>query len=112
MIHVNIVRDKQGFIWEFTVEGHAGAGEEGNDIVCAAVSVVAYTAVNALDELVGIGDCCTIEDGYMKCSLPVDIPEEKKQVVRVIMDTVAVGFKQIEYTEQYESYISVLEEEV
>ena len=46
MISINIVRDSQGFIWEFTVEGHAGFSEQGSDIVCAAVSaIVSYNFV-------------------------------------------------------------------
>ena len=109
MINVNIVKDSQGFIWQFTVTGHAGFDEPGKDLVCCAVSVVAYMAVNALEELVGIKNY-TYEDGYMICSIPNDISEELKNKVKTIMETISVGFKQLEFT--YEDYVSVLEEEV
>lgn len=112
MIEISIIRDKQGYIREFTVLGHAGAGESGNDIVCAAVSAIAYTALNALEEIAGIKNCYTIKDGYIKCSLPINISDDKKKTAKIIMDTIAVGFKQIEYTDEYKSYVSVLEEEV
>ncbi|MDP4094090.1 MAG: ribosomal-processing cysteine protease Prp [Bacillota bacterium] len=109
MINISIVRDKKGFIWEFTVKGHAGYGKYGSDIVCAAVSVVAYTAIGALDELAGIKNYSE-KDGYMKCSIPLDIPEDKKQTAGIILETMAIGFKQVRNA--YGKYVSVLEEEV
>lgn len=109
MIKINVVRDKSGFIWQYRVDGHAGFGKEGEDIVCAAVSVVAYMGINALDDLVGFKNY-SFKHGHMICSVPTDIAEEKKEKIRTILETVVVGFKQIEFT--YEDYVSVLEEEV
>ena len=37
----------------FICEGHAGYGDRGYDIVCAAVSALTITCVNALDSLTG-----------------------------------------------------------
>ena len=111
MIKIHIARDPEGFIWEFTVEGHAGYGGKGKDIVCAAVSAVAYTAIGALEDVAGIKINYTIQDsGYMMCSIPVDIPYDKKPEVRTILETIAVGFKQIMLS--YEKYVTVLDEEV
>lgn len=115
MIYVNIVRDKEGFIWEYTVEGHAGSGDPGNDIVCAAVSAIAYTGANALEELAGIKltpKVLTVKSGYMKCVVPTDIPKDKKETVRTILETTAIGFRQIRYTPAYKKYISIVDEEV
>lgn len=111
MINISIVRDKDGFIWEFAVKGHAGADKYGKDVVCAAVSAIAYTALGALDELAGIKSF-TEEDGYIKCTIPTDIPEERKSVVKIILETMAIGFKQIRYTPLYKKYMSILDEEV
>lgn len=109
MITINIVRDKSGFIWQYIVEGHAGFDEAGKDIICSAVSTVAYTGINALDELVGIKNY-GIESGYMICSVPTDISPELKEKVSIILETIVVGFKQLQLT--YEDYVSVLDEEV
>ena len=109
MITINVIRDKSGFIWQYIVEGHAGYAEVGKDIICSAVTAVAYTGINALDELVGIRNY-GIEDGYMICSVPTDISPELKEKVRIILETVVVGFKQLEFS--YEDYVSVLDEEV
>ncbi|MDF2524902.1 MAG: cysteine protease [Clostridiales bacterium] len=111
MIKIHIIRDKSGFIWQFEVKGHAGYSKPGTvDIVCAAVSVTAYTAVGSLDELAGIKGCFKEKDGYMLCSIPSDIPSDKKQTVGIILETTLVGFKQIEM--EYRRYVTVLEEEV
>ena len=60
MIKINISKD------EITIKGHSGYSEQGSDIVCASVSSICITTVNALisiDE-----DCITYEerDGYLK----------------------------------------------
>lgn len=110
MIGIRIVRDKTGFIWQVAIEGHAGFAEEGRDIVCAAVSVTAYTAAGALVELAGIKDCYHEKQGYMLISLPQNITDEQKKTARIILETTAIGFKQIEYG--YKEYVSVLDEEV
>jgi uncharacterized protein YsxB (DUF464 family) len=116
MVRVHVVRDKTGFIREYTVEGHAESGKPGKDIVCASVSAIAYTGANALEELAGIKlentRYLTVRNGYMKCVIPSDIPEEKKNTVKIILDTIVVGFQQLEYTPAYKKYISILDEEV
>lgn len=33
----------------FKIQGHANFDEHGSDIVCAAVSILAYTSINSLD---------------------------------------------------------------
>jgi uncharacterized protein YsxB (DUF464 family) len=119
MVRIHIVRDKEGFVREYTVKGHAGAGKHGQDIVCAAVSVIAYMGVNALEEVAGIvlysddGSKGFIEkNGYMRCVLPHEIDPAKKQTVKIILDTMVVGFNQLIETPDYRRYISILDEEV
>lgn len=109
MINVNIVRDKEGFIWEFTVKGHARFAASGSDIVCSAVSAIAYTAVGALGELAGISNYSE-KDGYMKCSIPLDVSRDKKDTVKIILESMVIGFKQVENS--YKKFVRVLDEEV
>ena len=63
MIKININKD------EITIKGHSGYSEHGSDIVCASVSSISITTVNALlsiDE-----DCITYEenDGYLNIKI-------------------------------------------
>ncbi len=110
MVNVSIVRDGSGSIRRFTVKGHAGYARHGSDIICAAASVTAYTAVGALEELAGIKDCHTERDGFLSCSIPEGLTGQQKQVAGVILETTAIGFKQIAL--EYREFIAVFEEEV
>ncbi len=110
MVNVNICRDKAGNIKKFVVKGHAGYAKAGRDIVCAAVSAVAYTAAGALDELIGIKDFFEERDGFMLCSIDVDISPEQQHDAKIIMAAAQVGFKQIELA--YPKHVKVMDEEV
>lgn len=63
MIKININKD------EITIKGHSGYSEEGTDIVCASVSSICITTVNAL---LSIDEDCidyTENDGYLKIKI-------------------------------------------
>ncbi|MEI3250766.1 MAG: ribosomal-processing cysteine protease Prp [Faecalibacterium sp.] len=60
--------------YEVKAEGHAGAGEYGQDIVCAAVSVLLQTLANEVTEaaragLLAVG-VVAHGDGWMKVEMP------------------------------------------
>ncbi len=50
----------------FTVKGHAGYAEAGEDVVCAAVSSAAYMAANTVTEILGLPAKAKAEEGYME----------------------------------------------
>ena len=54
MIQADIVLDEAGLLRSCRVQGHAGAGKRGGDVVCAAVSVLTRTIVRALSGREGI----------------------------------------------------------
>ena len=51
MIRIQFLAPPEGGLQGFFLEGHAGYGEAGTDIVCAAVSSAAYLTVNTLTEI-------------------------------------------------------------
>lgn len=53
MIKVEFFVDKKKKSAELSVTGHAEMAEEGKDLVCAASSILAYTAEAAVSELKG-----------------------------------------------------------
>ena len=53
----------------FTIKGHSGSAESGQDIICAAVSSAAYMAVNTITEILGQDVDANVSDGYMKITL-------------------------------------------
>ena len=48
MITITVKKRNDTYI-EFRIKGHAGYAEEGQDIVCAAVSVLIINTVNSLE---------------------------------------------------------------
>ena len=53
----------------FHLSGHAGAGEYGQDIVCAAVSSAAFMTANTVTEIVGATADITVDDGLMEMTV-------------------------------------------
>ena len=56
-------------IVSFELSGHSGAGEEGTDIVCSAVSSAAYMAANTIIEIMKLSPETEVRDGYMKIQM-------------------------------------------
>ncbi len=54
MIRAKVVLDEAGRVHAFDAAGHAETASRGNDIVCAAFTVLARTAYRALEALPGI----------------------------------------------------------
>lgn len=110
MIKIVIVRDLKGSIRRMSINGHSGYAQEGCDIVCSAVSVTAYTAAGALGELAGMDGCYEESGGHMTISLPEKMTARQQETAGIILETTAIGFKQIELS--YGKYVVVIEEEV
>ena len=109
MVKIRVFRDSKGFIWEFEIKGHSGFGKQGEDVVCAGVSALGYTAVGALAELAGIKSYSE-KEGYMRCCIPGDVKEHLKPLIKIILETVIIGLKQIENS--YKEYVVIEEQEV
>jgi uncharacterized protein len=109
MIVARLSRDKDGLIKEFQVTGHAGYDRAGKDIICSAVSAVVYTALGAMQELCEINDFKE-QDGKIRWFIPKSINDEKAYKVKIILDSMAIGLKQIEFENR--KYLHVIDEEV
>ena len=68
MIRVKMLQKGDALVG-FTVSGHAGAGEHGNDIVCAAVSSAVYMTANTITEICGCPADIEERDGYLSCAV-------------------------------------------
>ena len=56
-------------IVSFELSGHSGAGEEGTDVVCSAVSSAAYMAANTIIEILKLTPETEVRDGYLKLKM-------------------------------------------
>lgn len=95
-------------ITSLSVADHAGLAEEGSDVICAAASTLVYTAIGALEDLCGWTDFYRIvsdDDGesipFSEITCPATLSDETSlRTAQVILQTVRIGFLQLELTAQ------------
>ena len=104
MIRTVFHRDADGHFTGYSAKGHAGFAEAGQDIVCAAVSVLGATCVNSLESVCGIVPQVTAnEDGALAFSLPSLPDAGKHHDAQVLMGALEQGLKDL--AEQFPRYI-------
>ncbi|MCK8060680.1 ribosomal-processing cysteine protease Prp [Fusibacter sp. A2] len=96
----------------FELDGHAYFDELGYDIVCAAVSILSQTCVNALYELAGV-EVVLYEDeeeGFLKCELPTDLSLEQLKQTDLLIGQMKIGLSGI--ADMYPAHVTVKTREV
>ena len=109
MINVIVIKEKQTIkIIEAT--GHSGYAEEGQDIVCSAVSVLMETLANGLTEIVKAEAKVVVDEAIPH--LMVELTEqdvEKRKNAQMLMKTIMLGLKGVEG--EYGKYIKIKEKQ-
>lgn len=110
MVSVVFVKRQDNFV-AFEFDGHAGFEEIGKDIVCAAVSVLAQTALVSFNEVAGIEDIIyEVDEAYVYCELPDEIDNHQRHDANVIFRSLIVGLNGI--IEAYPEHLEYMIEEV
>ena len=78
MTHVSIIKTRSGEYKGFNCIGHSGYAEEGEDIVCAAISVLVINTINSLEQLAGekFKLVTNEEEGLIDCRFEKPINEK------------------------------------
>lgn len=88
--------EKDGEIIGFHIQGHAGNAEEGENIVCAAVSAIAQCTAMGIMDVAGVQpEDLVIADGNMLLMLPDGLKEEQRKPVSVLLQTMKIGLDSI-----------------
>lgn len=101
MIKAHMTYETGNRITGFELAGHAGSGIEGEDIVCAAVSVLTISTVNSLEQLAKVEldiDERPLEGGYLRVELKTDNDE-----AQLLLASLRLGLADI--AQQYRKYI-------
>ena len=93
MTKVTIYKNKKNECVGFQVFGHAGYAETGEDIVCAAISVLVINTINSLDQLAGekFKLVTNEEEGLIDCRF--EKPINEKSVL--LLDSMVLGLQEI-----------------
>jgi hypothetical protein len=105
MINITLWQNQERQINKFLVEGHAGYGEEGWDIVCAAVSALTIATLNGLTEYVLLPVDIVLKNGYVHCTLPDQMTELQTVQAQAILKTMDFAFQNIK--NEYDKYMRI-----
>ncbi len=106
MTRVRFYHDLAGFICGFSVIGHAGQAEKGEDIVCAGLSALTITAANALETVAKVQPLVRTRDGFLSVRLPrKGLSPRQAHDARVILRTVRRGLADM--AAAYPQYVRV-----
>ena len=103
MIEVNLLT-KNNIPCGFEITGHADFDQHGKDIVCAAVSILAYTSVNTLD-LYDIKADFSDDDTTMSL-----VTKSDNNDARVILTTFKTGIWTL--TQSYSDFVKLYTKEI
>ena len=67
-------------IISFEVRDHSGYAEEGEDIVCSAVSSALYMAANTIIEIMKLNPETEVRDGYFRFTMNVEDARKSKVI--------------------------------
>ena len=104
MTHIDVKRNAEGHIVECHFRGHAKAGPYGEDIVCAAISMLSQTSLLGLHEVAQQSMEYRIEDGELDILLSEPITERGQ----TILETMLLGIKNV--ADQYSDFVRVSEQ--
>ncbi|MFD1395300.1 ribosomal-processing cysteine protease Prp [Kroppenstedtia eburnea] len=111
MIRISLYRDGEGGLERVILRGHAGFGEAGEDLVCAAVSGIAVGLTNASETLLGVqihgDDVDEEEGGYLECGIPEGLMPETREKVRFLLEAMTAALQSV--ADAYPAYIQIQE---
>ncbi len=105
MTSVRFYRDRRGRLTGFSVIGHAGSAPSGEDIVCAGISALTVTAVNAIETVAGARTTPHTGAGFLSVRLPKGLPAAKRHSARIILRTVRQGL--LDMAKSYPAYVRI-----
>ena len=88
----------------FEFRGHTGYADEGEDILCAAISSAVYMTANTITDIIGLDADIIEDDGYMK--LMIIESDDKAECILRGLRLHMEGLR-----EQYPKYIKITDKE-
>lgn len=111
MVKVKINRNSKSKIYGFELSGHADFSDNGDDIICSAVSILVINTINAIETFTNEEfrtDADEIEGGFIKYALPLIKSGQENHDVELLLETMLLGLNNIE--NEYGCYIKINDE--
>ena len=91
----------------FCVSGHSGYGEEGTDIVCAAVSTAVQMAEATLNDVLGVRAKTRVKADEARITLTLPAASEEEDAAQAVLAGMMITL--CDLRDEYPDYIEVLE---
>ncbi len=109
MIKVKIFKN-DGFIQRYSMLGHAGFDVYGQDIVCAAISILGHTALRSLVDVCGLNENeisykVDEDTGFLDVKILINFDDIRIKDTQVVFNTLIVGIKSL--VESYPKYVTL-----
>lgn len=100
MIQVRVEKQNECIV-AFHIEGHSGYAKHGSDIICSAVSALAITCVNSIEQLTE--DEIVVEQEEKRGLLAFELPKTVSEQSRVLLESLMLGLQGVSdsYGKQY-----------
>ena len=109
MINVLVIKEKQT-IKTIEATGHSGYAEEGQDIVCSAVSTVMETLANGLTEVVKAKVDIIVDESVPHLSVTLkETDKEKCKYAQILMQSTLLGIKGV--AQEFSKFIKIKEKQ-
>jgi len=109
MTKVTIYKNVKNECVGFKALGHAGYAEEGEDIVCAAISILTINTMNAIETFTDADVFLDTDEELGLIEYKIDEPTKETSL---LLDTMVLGLQTMADDENYAEYIDLLFEEV
>ena len=110
MIKVTIYKTERHEYVGFDTEDHAGYGEQGQDILCAACSALVINALNSIESFTDDKTSCVSDEN--SGTVEFRFKDHPSHDAALLLDSMILGLEDIEDSEEYESYIDIIFKEV
>lgn len=91
----------------FFIEGHADAGVQGEDIVCAAISAISIGTVNSIEHLTGVELPASMQEGWLSSPVAEQANLEIDAKIQLLLESMAFMLSGI--AEHYSEFAQVHE---
>ncbi len=109
MTRVTIYKNELNECVGFKVFEHANYDEDGNDIVCAAISILTINTMNAIEQFTDVIFSQDVNEEA--CFIEFKIEKPTKET-NLLLETMILGLQALEDNETYEDFIDLIFEEV
>ena len=109
MTKVTIYNNLENECVGFKVLGHAGYAEEGEDIVCAAISILVINTMNAIEQFTDAKFSQTADERQGLIEYHISQPTKE---TTLLLNSMILGLQTLEDDKTYGNYIDLIFEEV